>query len=155
MQGILLAIISGIFISLQTVFNTRVSEKFGSWATTTLVLGLGFLTSLPFFMVMDHTSLFSFGKVNKLYLFSGLLGVVLVFCIMKGISLLGPAYSISIVLISQITLAILIDSFGWFGFEKLPLTHYKILGIFLMVLGVIVFKWNKKSGKGTVSVNTQ
>jgi len=147
MQGILFALLAGIFISLQTVFNTRVSEKVGSWATTTFVLGLGFLTALPIFIAIDDTSLFSIGNVNKLYLFGGVLGVVLVYSIMKGISSLGPAFSISIVLISQIGLAVLIDAFGWFGFEKLPLTPSKIIGLSLMVIGVLVFKLNKWSNK--------
>ena len=153
MQGIFFAILAGIFISLQTVFNTRVSEKVGSWATTTLVLGLGFLTSLPFFIVLDDSSLLSFGNVNRLYLFGGVLGVVLVFSIMKGISILGPAYSISIVLVSQISLAILIDTFGWFGFEKIPLTSSKLLGLTLMVLGIFVFKLNQRSNKELKSIN--
>ena len=152
MQGILFAILAGIFISLQTVFNTRVSEKVGSWATTTLVLGLGFLTSLPFFIELDDTSLLSFGNVNRLYLFGGVLGVVLVYSIMKGISILGPAYSISIVLVSQISLAVLIDTFGWFGFEKIPLTASKLLGLALMVLGIFVFKLNQKSNKALKSI---
>lgn len=152
MQGILFAILAGIFISLQTVFNTRVSEKVGSWATTTLVLGLGFLTSLPFFIVFDDRSLLSFGNVNRLYLFGGVLGVVLVFSIMKGISILGPAYSISIVLVSQIAIAVLIDTFGWFGFEKIPLTLSKFLGLALMVLGIFVFKLNQKSNKELKSI---
>jgi len=152
MQGILFAILAGIFISLQTVFNTRVSEKVGSWATTTLVLGLGFLTSLPFFIVLDDTSLLSIGNGNKLYLFGGVLGVVLVYSIMKGISILGPAYSISIVLVSQISLAVLIDTFGWFGFEKIPLTASKLLGLALMVLGIFVFKLNQKSNKELKSI---
>jgi bacterial/archaeal transporter family-2 protein len=147
MQGIMFAVLAGIFISLQTIFNTRVSEKVGSWATTTFVLGLGFLTSLPIFIALDDRSILSFGNVNRLYLFGGVLGVVLVFSIMKGISILGPAYSISIVLISQIASAVLIDTFGWFGFEKTPLTFSKFLGLALMVLGVLVFKLNKKSNK--------
>ena len=49
MFGIGLAIIAGILISLQNVFNARVSEKTGPWATTSLVLGLGLVCSLPVF----------------------------------------------------------------------------------------------------------
>jgi len=147
MQGILFAIVAGIFISLQTVFNTRVSEKAGPWATTTFVLGLGFLTSLPFFIVIDDIPLWSIGNVNKLYLFGGVLGVVLVFSIMRGISLLGPAFSISIVLISQITTAVWIDTFGWFGFERLPLTPSKGIGLSLMVVGVVIFKFTNTASK--------
>nr|WP_275695480.1 DMT family transporter [Fredinandcohnia sp. SECRCQ15] len=151
------AILAGFFISLQTIFNTRVSEKVGSWATTTFVLGLGFLTSLPIFIAIEDTPLFSIGNVNKLYLFGGVLGVFLVFSIMKGISSLGPAYSMSIILISQIASAILIDTFGWFGFEKVPFTPNKFWGLSLMVLGVLVFKlnnWSKNELK-TIEGTTQ
>lgn len=140
MQGIMFAVMAGVFISLQTVFNTRVSEKVGSWATTTLVLGLGFTTSLPIFLVMDDTSLFALGSINKLYLLGGVLGVGIVFSIMQAIRLLGPAYAISIVLVAQLTLAVLIDTFGWFGFETIPFTLNKMIGLGLMIVGIIVYK---------------
>ena len=106
MKGILFAVMAGVFISLQTVFNTRVSGKVGLWATTTLVLGLGFFTSFLMFIIMDDTRLFAVGNVNKVYLFGGFLGVGVVFCIMQAIRMLGPAYAISIVLVSQIFLAV-------------------------------------------------
>lgn len=37
--GLILALIAGSLVSLQNIFNTKVNEKVGSWATTTLVLG--------------------------------------------------------------------------------------------------------------------
>ncbi|TCJ01297.1 DMT family transporter [Cytobacillus praedii] len=145
MKGILFAVMAGVFISLQTVFNTRVSGKVGLWATTTLVLGLGFFTSFLMFIIMDDTRLFAVGNVNKVYLFGGFLGVGVVFCIMQAIRMLGPAYAISIVLVSQIFLAVLIDTFGWFGFETISFTMNKLVGLALMIAGIIVFKL--KQGK--------
>ncbi|MFD2444579.1 DMT family transporter [Bacillus sp. CGMCC 1.16607] len=151
MQGILFAIMAGVFISLQTVFNTRVSEKVGSWATTTLVLGLGFFTSLPIFLLTEDANLLSFGRINKLYLLGGILGVGIVFCIMQAIRLLGPAFAISIVLVSQITIAVLIDTFGWFGFEIIPFTTGKLFGLGLMIAGIVVFKWKKSYGQRSLA----
>ena len=50
MISIILAIISGISMSLQGVFNTRLGEKIGIWETNVLVQGIGlvltFLISL-------------------------------------------------------------------------------------------------------------
>ncbi|WP_285767066.1 DMT family transporter [Peribacillus sp. SI8-4] len=145
MQGILFGVIAGIFISLQTVFNAQVGEKVGSWATTSLVLGLGFVSSFTMFVIMDDTSLLSIGQVNKWYLSSGVLGVVLVYCIMQAIRLLGPAYAICVVLVAQLTMAVLIDTFGWFGFAKIPFSINKLIGISIMLAGIIVFKLKKKS----------
>lgn len=145
MKGILFAVMAGVFISLQTIFNTRVSGKVGLWATTTLVLGLGFFTSFLMFIIMDDTRLFAVRNVNKIYLFGGFLGVGVVFCIMQAIRMLGPAYAISIVLVSQIFLAVLIDTFGWFGFETISFTMNKLVGLALMIAGIIVFKL--KQGK--------
>ncbi|MGE6376684.1 DMT family transporter [Peribacillus muralis] len=144
MQGILFGIIAGVFISIQTVFNAQLSEKIGSWATTAIVLGLGFISSFTMFKIVDDTSLLAIGRVNKLYLLSGVLGVVLVYCIMQAIRILGPAYAISIVLVSQLTMAVLIDSFGWFGFGKAPITMNKLIGLGIMIAGILVFKMKKQ-----------
>ncbi|MFJ7941076.1 DMT family transporter [Peribacillus sp. NPDC096622] len=70
---------------------------------------------------MEDKNLLAIGHINKLYLLSGVLGVLLDYCIMQAICHLGPAYAISIVLVAQLTMAVLIDTLGWFGFEKAPL----------------------------------
>lgn len=147
MKGILFAIMAGVFISLQTVFNTRVSEKVGMWATTTLVLGLGLITSFPIFIIMDDTQLFAVGNVNKIYLLGGFLGVGVVYCIMQAIRMLGSAYAISIVLVAQLFIAVLIDTFGWFGFETISFTINKLVGLTLMIAGISVYKLKKVTGQ--------
>lgn len=58
--GIVLAIIAGALVSLQTIFNNKVNERTGSWATTTLVLGTGFLASLLGSLILK-------GKIHLLY----------------------------------------------------------------------------------------
>ncbi|MBN8234879.1 DMT family transporter [Halobacillus kuroshimensis] len=144
MSGIVLAVAAGILISLQNVFNARVSEKTGPWATTTLVLGLGLVCSLPVFYAVERESLFTFGNVNPIYLFGGVFGVGIVFFLMQGVTLIGPAYAISIALISQIVLAFIINTGGWFGFAASDLSWQKLLGIALLIGGVLVYKLEKK-----------
>ncbi|MEG9298206.1 DMT family transporter [Mangrovibacillus sp. Mu-81] len=145
MIGVILAVIAGILISLQNVFNARVSEKTGPWATTTLVLGLGLVCSLPVFYGIEQRSLFDMGNVNPIFLFSGVFGVGIVFFLMRGVTLIGPAYAISIALISQIVIAFVINTGGWFGFEASALSWEKILGILLLIGGVLVYKLEKRT----------
>ncbi|GEN52271.1 DMT family transporter [Halobacillus faecis] len=143
MLGVLFSVVAGILISMQNVFNARVSEKTGAWATTSLVLGLGLVCSLPVFYAMEQRSLFEFGDVNKIFLFSGVFGVGIVFCLMRGVTLIGPAYAISIALISQIVIAFVINTGGWFGFDASPLSVTKLVGIALLIGGVLVYKLEK------------
>ncbi len=145
MIGVGLAIIAGILISLQNVFNARVSEKTGSWATTSLVLGLGLIGSLVVFFTVEDKSLFEFGNVNPIFLFGGVFGVGIVFFLMRGVTLIGPAYAISIALISQILIAFTINTVGWFGFEASALSWQKLFGITLLIGGVLVYKLEKTS----------
>jgi bacterial/archaeal transporter family-2 protein len=152
MAGLILAVIAGILISLQNVFNARVSEKTGPWATTSLVLGLGLVCSLPVFYGVEQRSLFEVGNINPVFLFSGVFGVGIVFFLMRGVTLIGPAYAISIALISQIVIAFVINTGGWFGFEATPLSWQKLLGIALLIGGVLVYKLEKRTDEDNVVV---
>ena len=51
--GILLALLAGSLVSLQTVFNSKVNEKTGSWSTTTMVLFTGFLASFLISLLVE------------------------------------------------------------------------------------------------------
>ncbi len=116
--GIVCAVLAGMLISLQTVLNARMSDAFGAWATTTLVFFVGFIgASIPY------------------VLFRGV-----VFCVMRGIQLLGPSVAISVVLISQLSFALAVDTFGWFGLPQIDLSFGQLVGLAVMVCGIFVLK---------------
>lgn len=138
--GLTLAILAGALVSLQNVFNNKVNERAGSWATTTLVLGMGFLASLTIGFLMEGKHLFRLEHMQPWYWFSGLIGVGVVTCLVQGIRLLGPTYAISIVLTSQLGFALLWDSLGWMGLEKVPFTSKQLIGVLVIVGGILVFK---------------
>jgi transporter family-2 protein len=141
MAGILYSLLAGIVIALQGVMNTRVSEKAGFWLTNTIVHGSGFLLSLVFYVWIRDGSVGQLQHVIKGYLLGGALGVLIVFSVMKGIGHLGPSYSVAILLVSQLVFALLIDSLGLFGTQRVPFEWSKLLGIGTMVVGIIIFKW--------------
>ncbi|MNR54374.1 hypothetical protein D3C85_1745450 [compost metagenome] len=53
---------------------------------------------------------------------------------------MGPTYAISIVLISQLGFALLWDSLGWLGLDKVPFTWKQLVGVIVIVGGILVFK---------------
>lgn len=139
-MGIIFSMLAGILISLQGVLNTRVSEKIGLWETSTTVHAIGLIFSLLPLFLYGKGSFRKLGAVNKFYLLGGVFGVIIVFSVMKGISLLGAAFSVAILLVTQLIVATIIDTYGLFGSTPIKFDFTKILGILIMVIGIIVFK---------------
>lgn len=139
--GILLALLAGSLVSLQTVFNSKVNEKTGSWSTTTMVLFTGFLASFLISILVEGKNTFSFQHMQPWYWVSGAIGVGVVFCLVQGMKLLGPTFAISVVLTSQLSFALLFDSMGWLGLEKIPFSWNQLLGVLVIVGGIVLFKF--------------
>lgn len=139
--GLLLALVAGSLVSIQNIFNNRVNEHSGSWATTTLVLGLGFIASLMMSLLVEGKNTFSIlQEMQPWYWFSGLIGVGVVICLVQGTKILGPTFAISIVMTSQLGFALLWDSLGWLGLVKVAFTMNQLLGVLIIIGGIIVFK---------------
>ncbi len=140
MFGLLMSVIAGAAMSIQGVWNTRLSEKIGLFESNVMVQGTAFVLGL---LVM-----FFFGKGNwrelsntpKLYWLGGVLGIVITVTVMLSIKDLSPTYAISVILISQLLVAALIDAFGWFASEQVPFLWNKYVGLILMIGGVLLFQ---------------
>ncbi|MED2040075.1 DMT family transporter [Bacillus wiedmannii] len=152
MIGFTLAILAGILISLQSVFNTKVNENVGQWLTTTCVLGIGLISSVLFYIITEKSISVNFHTTNYLFYVSGLFGIGLIICIMGAIKSLGPAYTVLISLITQLVVALCIDTFGLFGMESIPFQINKLAGIGLLIVGIGIFK-NLFSSKKAILIN--
>lgn len=141
MFGFISAIISGIAMTLQGIFNTRLSEKIGSWETNTIVQGSGLILTLIILFFFGNGNFKEIKSANKIYLLGGALGVIIIFTVMISIKSLGTTIGIGTILVAQLSAAALIDIFGLFGSEKIPLTFHEILGIIIMIGGIVLFKW--------------
>lgn len=140
MSGLLFPILAGILISLQSVFNTRVSEKIGMWGTVAVVHGIGLLAAVLACILFHEHELGRLGEVSKMYLLGGVMGVGIVFCVMKGVSSLGVSFSVPVLLVTQLAVAVLIDAFGVFGSPRISVDMTKFLGLGIMVAGIVIFK---------------
>lgn len=130
-------------MSIQGVMNTRLGEHIGLMESNAFVQCTAALLSLAALMVYRTGSFSELGGVNKLYLFGGVLGLVITVTVMLGMRGLGPTVAVSVILISQLTVAALIDAFGLMGSEKLAFGWTKFVGLGLMIGGVVLFKLQK------------
>ena len=141
MFGFIIAIISGIAMSVQGVFNTKLSDKIGTWETNTIVQGSALVLTLIILFFFGNGNFKELKSANKLYLLGGALGVVITFTVILSIKSLGTTVGIGTILIAQLLAAALLDAFGLFGSEKVPFSFHEILGIVIMIAGIVLFKW--------------
>ena len=139
--SIIFAIISGISMTIQGVFNTRLSDKIGLWETSVIVQGTAFIFALLLSFFLKDGSYRAIKDVNKLYLLGGIIGVLITFTVMKSIGSMGATVGIAIILVAQLLSAATIDAIGLFGSEKIAFNLREILGVIVMLFGIILFKW--------------
>ena len=139
--GIIFSIVAGMAMSVQGVMNTRLGEGIGNMEANTFVQGTAFALALIVLIFWRQGSFTALGQVNKLYWLGGVLGIVITLTVMLGIKSLGTTLSISIILISQLLIAAVIDAFGLMGSEKVAFGWSKYVGLALMTGGMLLFKY--------------
>lgn len=140
MLGFLSALLAGAAMSFQGVMNTRLGEKVGTLETNAFVQLVGFTLALLVAILFGSGNIRQLPQAPWYSWLGGVLAPVITLTVMWAIGSLTPTVAISTILLAQLTVAALIDVFGWLGAEKLPFTWEKWLGVALMVGGVILMK---------------
>ena len=143
-MGILMALLSGIFMSVQGVWNTAVTEKSSIWVAAGFVQLTAFAVCVAAWFCSGRESISSLWSVEHKYmLLGGVLGAFITYTVIQSMSGLGPAKAVMIIVVSQLAAAYLIELFGIFGVEKVPFSWRKLLGMVLGAAGIILFKWER------------
>ena len=141
MWGIIIAIISGILMSVQGVFNTQVTKQTSLWVSAAFVQLTALLLCLAAWLLTDRSSFRTLVKVHPAYtLLGGVIGAFITITVIKAMGSLGPAKSAMLIVIAQLIAAYLIELLGLFGVEKQPLEWKKVIGMGISILGIIIFK---------------
>ena len=142
MIGFLIALVSGALMSVQGVFNTKVTEASSMWAVNAFVQFTAFLVCIVAWLFADRTSFREVLAVEpKYFLLGGAMGAFITLTVIKSMDALGPAKAVMLIVISQLIIAYLIELFGLFGVEKQPFSWRKVLGALIAIGGFILFKW--------------
>ena len=138
--GIVLSIIAGMAMSVQGVMNTRLGEGIGNMEANAFVQGTAFALAMIALLFWRQGSFSALGSVSRLYWLGGALGLVITLTVMLGIKSLGTTVAISIILMSQLLVAALIDAFGLMGSEKIAFGWNKFVCLAVMCGGMLLFK---------------
>lgn len=140
-MSFILGILTGFVMPLQTSINTRLRRSLG---TPFRASGVNFFVGLCFLVVLSFLmgdGLIPFRKLagQPLWMFlGGFCGVTVLTGNLLLFPVLGATQTIVFPLFGQIVMGLLIDTFGWFRGDIVPLTLWRVIGAALVFAGVVI-----------------
>lgn len=137
MLALLTAALSGATMALQGTLNTSLSKIIGLMEATFVVqlVGLIFVSLLLFIFKTGHIKPELFGQVPLYSYLGGILGVIIIYMVMKSIPRVGVAPATTAIILGQVFTAGVIDHLGLFGMEKMPFNWCRVGGTLLLAGG--------------------
>lgn len=143
MIGLLIAIISGVLMSVQGVWNTGVTKQTSVWLAAGFVQFTALLVCVAAWFITGRESSFTalFSVSPKYLLLGGALGAFITYTVIQSVAMLGPARANMLIITAQLLMAYLIELFGLFGSEKAQFSWHKLFAVLVIVAGIVWFKW--------------
>ena len=149
-MSILLGILVGLALPVQTSVNNKLRDKVGtpynsslvSFIISTVFLAcLLLVTGQGFHLPMDQLA----GEPFWVWL-GGLCGVVFLTANVILLTKLGSAETVILPVLGQLLMGLLVDSLGLFRAQEIPLTPLRAAGACLVLAGVVTVAWTKGAG---------
>lgn len=152
-MSILLGILAGIGLPVQTSINARLRKRVGSPYRASLIsfvvallflLALLLLTGQGIWLPTEKLA------VAPLWVYAGgVCGVIFLTGNILLLAKLGSVQAVIFPVLGQIVMGLIIDSFGLFHAAQTDLTVLRVMGAILVVAGVIVVSLAKESGQAS------
>lgn len=139
-MGFIIALISGVLMSVQGVFNTQVTKETSMWVSNSWVQISAFIVCMGAWIFTDRKSFMGLLNVSPKYmLLGGVIGAFITYTVIKSMAMMGPAKAVMIIVISQIVSAYLIELIGLFGVDKSEFRWQKFVWAAVATVGVFMF----------------
>jgi transporter family-2 protein len=139
--AVVLTVVAGGFIALQSPINSQLGRSVGSIQGVFVSFAIGTLVLLVAALVA-RGGLGTIGNVRDVsswgYLTGGVLGAGYVTVALLAVRSLGTGGVIAATIAGELTVAVLIDQLGWFGVDRHPITVTRVAGVVLLAAGVLL-----------------
>lgn len=142
MMGFVIAIVSGILMSIQGIFNTKVTKTAGMWVSNGWVQLTALVVCVFAWFMTGRQPIGQLLRVEPKYmLLGGVIGAGITWTVIKSVGTLGPAKAVMLIVVAQLLTSYMIEVFGIFGVEKTPFSWRKGIGLLIALFGVVLFQW--------------
>jgi len=128
--------ISGVAMAIQGTLNSGLSQKSSLLFATLLVHVIGSVIAL-IAVIAWRIPIFSYHlpAIPWYFYLGGILSVIIVGLVAVSIPKIGVCNATTAIIIGQVSMAVLIDHFGWLGMNRLSWNPWQLVGIGLFAAG--------------------
>ncbi|AXR06112.1 DMT family transporter [Salinimonas sediminis] len=141
-----LAIIGGALLSVQAAVNGQLGNKVGVFKSAFLTFSVGALITALLIFYFEPVQPVSLMEVPKWQLLGAMCGVPYIVIMVLAVQRIGVAVATVAVIFGQLTMSMIIDSYGWLGNEVLPFSPNRLAAVFCLAVALyFVYKGNQNT----------
>ena len=133
----ILALVIGALISIMISFNSGLEGYVGSTYSVVIIHAIGLIAILIVAAIKKEKIVIK--EAIPFYLFlGGIFGVMLTLVNVITIGSIGVALTTALAVFGQLVFSSLVDHFGLFGLTKYEFNPKKLVGLFIVFVGLVI-----------------
>ncbi|MBR2276423.1 DMT family transporter [Leuconostoc gasicomitatum] len=137
-----LGLFAGFILANQSPINARLGDSVKSPFISSLIsftIGTIFLAVIYFVSGQHVANMTYIAATNPWWIwFGGVIGVVYLTSNILMFPKIGAIQTIILPIMGQVFMGVIIDSLGLFGVEQVPISLIKIIGVFILFIGIYI-----------------
>lgn len=147
---LLIPLLVGMGVVIQSGANTQLRSMLGSPFLAALISFSTGALSLLILNIFMGTELSLLSQDNLLRTrwwmwLGGILGAFFITSVIFIAPIIGPSKLFGLIIASQLIFSVIVDHYGWMGFEVQPINLRKLIGVLLLIAGAFLVQWGKES----------
>lgn len=145
MTLIMLAVCGGATLSIQAAINGQLGSSVGVFKSAFLTFSVGALVTALLIFFFEPKQAVTLMDVPKWQLLGALFGVPYIVIMVLAVQRIGTAVATVAVIFGQLTMSMLIDSFGWLGNAVIPFSLSRLGAIVCLAIALIFIYLSSKT----------
>lgn len=133
---IMLAVCGGATLSIQAAINGQLGSSVGVFKSAFLTFSVGALVTALLIFFFEPKQAVTLMDVPKWQLLGALFGVPYIVIMVLAVQRIGTAVATVAVIFGQLTMSMLIDSFGWLGNAVIPFSLSRLGAIVCLAIAL-------------------
>ena len=132
---LLIGLIGGISVGVQSPIAGAMGQKVGGTASSAIIHLSGFIFSVILLVFRGGEKIRDWNTLPWFMLGAGVFGLILYQTINVTLPRLGATTMLTLIIIGQLLIGVVLDHFGWLGVTARPIDLARIIGIFVLFIG--------------------
>jgi len=140
MMFMLMMFCAGITVAVQPSVNARLAQKVGIIESACISFAVGTIALYLLLLVSGRGTFRGVSETAWWEWTGGILGAIFVSTTIVVVPRIGTAAAMAAIIAAQLIAGIILDHFGFFGFQWTPVDAKRVVGVLLLLAGAMLIR---------------